>query len=324
MPSHPHLRDLCSDAVNFLNATHEASELQIRAYIEVKAREMRELEEQVRCEVEHMWERYVQGPGRDDVKERERRRSESLGASRDRKGKGRDRGGFGNGDESGRSSGVSPTAMENPIMREAARAQTQTGASLLSASISQASYMPRPTPIPDNVDNTIDEITRTYNKQGDQRAMAMSYVLSSMDGAMGKSAARDEAVESEPVKDVHGRDSWVDEERTEAWRRERQSVEAENKAKQKSGGDGADGKTPMPKASALVGSRKERRGSFLDEARKAKAKAKVSFEEPVAERGDDGLDEEFGSVTRPKMDQEDDGESKQLLIWLALIQRLRV
>lgn len=313
IPSHPHLRDLCANAVEYLTARHSSAEIDVKNYIAVKAREMRELEEDVRAEVELMWDRYVQGPGREDVRDRERRRSQSIGGgSMDRlgpgssNGRGRNKGGFEAQptSTSGMSTVVGSVA-ENPILRSAGTATFNTGASLLSASISQASYMPRAPPLTDEVDDTIDELAKTYDKTGDQRARAMSYVFSHMTEAMGSNGGPEEGEDEDEVvvEDMKGKDSWAGEERSQSLKKQRSEVEAgtsENTGRGKGNGDEA----AKVGHSALAGG-KDKKSLGTDG--KGKQKAKVSFEEPL-------VDGEETKSSR-KEASEDDGKFSSIDTW---------
>ena len=317
-------------------------------------------QETTRKEVELMWKRYIEGPGRGDEMERRRSRSVSVSrrASRGRKVSGVAGGGFGAGmsvgggagqvrgsaldtdDPATGSSGLgsavqgdnTPTqsltrvqsqgqSNDNPLLREAQ--QTYTGGSLLSASISRNSYMPSLTPSTSRtsgnpsdannntstsraanaVDDDIDDLSQTVALQGDQRAVAMSYVFSGMDemerrrqqaaeqhaqvrrGSTSRdrrdSKSREERKVDEAVdqvqsqqRDVHGKDSWIDEERNLAARYRPAAAVVELKGKKEDeddddkgkgttsqGGDEADensegqekeGKTPKPETSAAA------------------------------------------------------------------------
>lgn len=266
IPSHPHLRLLCSNAIDYLEAVHRSSEDDIRNYIASKSREMRELEDKVRGEVEVMWDRYVSGPGREEVQERERRRSTSLGPG-DRK---RDR---------SKSTSISkPTTSvpevteqpsESPIPRDILQSSIH-GASLLSASISQMSYMPTRPAAPTSED-VIQETAKNFDKKGDLRAMAMSYVLSNMPGFP---APKEE--DNRVSEDLHGKDSWIDEER--------------NLAKRMEGIGARVGSRPE-----TVKEQEEVSGSGEKETLKKgkeRVKGKVSFEVPVKTGQEDQADDE--------------------------------
>lgn len=277
----------------------------MRNFIDIKAREMRELQEVVRAEVEVLWDKYAQGPGRKEVQERERRRSESVSGSMDRKGVHRDR-------ERSRSrtqSAFSPAMeqpSENPILREVALQANQNGTSLLSASISQNQYIPQPASIPDEVDDSIEEVARAVDKKGDQRAVAMSYVFSTLDTAMatssGKSTAIEDDAQPEEPKNTHGKDSWIDQERLAGMYGAGASTLAEQ-------GGGGEGRTPRARTvKELDSPAKERKGSLLAEGAKAskeKGKVKVSFAE---EDKPDSKEILAGADMEAVKGQEDDGK----------------
>ncbi len=202
IPSHPHLRELCGGAVGFLQGSHARLEQEVKNYIAAKSKEMRDLEEKVRSEVEMLWEKYRDGPGRGD--ETERRRSASSSRSKERQPKS---------PEPIRSKTFSPPKEMTPILVEADTTPVNPGSSLLSASLSAiAFYAPASRQIPDAVDDSIEELSKTFNKRSDARAVAMSYVFSNMDEAMSSSQRRG-GKEGMTRQELNGKDSWIDGER---------------------------------------------------------------------------------------------------------------
>lgn len=294
VPSHPHLRQLCSDAVSFLRVSHRLAENEVKDYIDKKSRELVDLQEKVRAEVELMWDRYMEGPGKYDFPESSRSNSKSR--SNDRKGK-----------QTERAQSISPeisgSQVENPILREAAIQPAYTGASLLSASISQMSYMPLPPSVPERVEDNLEELTKKVGTKGDERAVAMSYVFSSLDDAMADKAASDKrrrrksSDETVEKKDLHGKDSWIDEERNLAMRLGKQTPVKEEEEEETSGRTPRVKTVKEPSPSKVKGSLASGEG---------KGKGKVTFEEPethasekqrekVAESMDIDFNEEDGA-----------------------------
>jgi len=205
IPSHPHLRDLCYQAVRYLHDSHTGLEDEVKHYIAMKSTEMRTLEEKVRAEVEILWEKYREGPGRGE----ERQRSRSTSSSRSNELR----------QTPSRTPIQSKTfspptdVKDNPILAEAASSPIMPGSSLLSASLSaNAFYAQAPSPIPDPVDDSIDEMSKRVDTRSDARAVAMSHVFSVLDDAMGveKPRGRKERMNRQELK---GKDSWIDDER---------------------------------------------------------------------------------------------------------------
>lgn len=278
VPSHPHLRELCDSAVGFLHQSHSRFEQEVKSYIAAKSKEMRDLEERVRGEVELLWQKYREGPGREE--ETERRRSASTSRSPDRDTKS---------PEPIRSTTFSPPMRVNPILVETATSPGNAGSSLLSASMSaNAFHAPPQTDIPDSVDDSITEMSKTFNKRSDARAVAMSHVFSVLDENMGSLSQR-ATRGSVSKQETNGKDSWIDGERMLL------------AARAASDDEGVDGRTPRPRNVKEL-ERPDGRG-----------KRAVAFKEPVKLKQLEDIDPELedGSV-RKDVDDDREGERAQL------------
>ncbi|KAK8854860.1 hypothetical protein IAR55_003599 [Kwoniella newhampshirensis] len=284
IPSHPHLRDLCDQAGDYLKIAHSRLEDQVRRYIAHKAQEMRELEERVRGEVELLWEKYKDGPAYKD----ETPQSRSASASRASTG------------ETQRHNSISGSSRplndpnDNPIIKAASSplGSAPPGGSLLAQSLSANTfYAPPPTSniptsVKDEVDDTINRVASTYEKKDDSRAVAMSYVFSSLADRTGNSApgpashSRRKSSTSKVIdQDLHDKDSWADDERLNANMltvpgSKMDAVEEE---------EAAEGRTPRPRTVKQLYSEEK----ITKE--KGKEKGKVTFEDPapVMEKQDD-------------------------------------
>jgi len=217
---------------------------QVREFIVIKSREMRDLEDKVRNEVETLWGKYESIPG---VKGLERSRSRSIQRDEEKDRRKEAAGKFStptskdSSSKSSKQSGSSrrsstdkpSTPAANPII---ASAQTVTSpptfgaSSLLSASISANSFHAPPPPpkMADKVDNSIETLSKTLDKRSDARAVAMSHVFSVLDDAMANQASQRrresstrQKEQAEPVQDDqegshaddNEKDSWIDAER---------------------------------------------------------------------------------------------------------------
>jgi hypothetical protein len=219
IPSHPHLRQICASAVSHLNESHDKLESEVREYIAKKAKEMRELEEKVRVEVEVLWEKFKDGPG--EV-EGGRSSSTSRGKEERRVSIAKDTSNTQRTFVNAKTRSGAPAS--NPILDEtAASSSTFVGAgSLLSASLAANTFhAPPPKKIADQVDTAIEELGKTYPKASDARAVAMSYMFSALDDAMGKEGKPNKVDGVLPTQEEGGegsgdrneRDSWIDGER---------------------------------------------------------------------------------------------------------------
>lgn len=225
IPSHPHLKDLCTDAVAYLQETHDKYEAEVLEFVAEKAREMRTLEDKVRCEVEMLWNAFLENDQEARANSLSRRGSRVNSRSKSREPVRR----FspspvartrvrpsGDSTPSATSSAsatlarATPTISRsqpqpqtqsqatNPILNEAARNPAYAvGTSLLSASISANAYQahatsqsPDPEPIGDVADESINRVSRTYGTNDDARAVAMSHVFSVLDDAMASKRPR--------------------------------------------------------------------------------------------------------------------------------------
>ena len=84
IPSHPHLRNMCNEAVDYLREKHLRLEDEVREFIAKKSSEMRDLEDKVRVEIEVLWKRYEEVPGVEGL-ERSRSRSFTRDEERDKR-----------------------------------------------------------------------------------------------------------------------------------------------------------------------------------------------------------------------------------------------
>ena len=159
------------------------------------------------------------------------------------------------------------------------------GSSLLSASISaNAFHAPRPRKLPDEVDDSIERMSKSVDKSSDARAVAMSYEFSRLDESMGSSRRR-----SVTRQDFGGTDSWIDQEKRMLAAGRRGVVGEEGAAEET---------TPRPGRSRQLG-----------EVEKGKERARtVKFEEPKRHAEID-VDEE---QVEAGDEQGDDGEARHM------------
>ncbi|WVW85702.1 hypothetical protein I302_107740 [Kwoniella bestiolae CBS 10118] len=259
IPNNPHLRDLCDNAGDYLKDAHKKLEDEVRRYISSKTQEMRDLEEKVRGEVEMLWEKYKEGPGKGDVLEQSRSASTSRGGDVSRP----------------MSKDRSVPSDDNPLAKVSTSPSVNPpSASLLAQSLSaNAFYAPPPSTAPpdlkDEINKTLDQVANTYNKRDDSRAVAMSYVFSSladhMGGASVGTSQRRRRSSSKSNGEVPAdKDSWIDEERATL----RASNDGRMSAVEEEEGEG---RTPRPAQVRQLRDEKEAKG---------KGKGKVTFEEP--------------------------------------------
>ena len=208
--------------MTYLQDTHQQLERQIQTYITLRAQELRRREDEVRAEVEMLWKMYQEIPGNEL---RARSGSVSRVASRTKSPARRQT--FSPTPSSTNPSSPMPSnvlSSPNPILREAATSPAFPGSSLLSQSMSFNTYASPPmTP---KTDDAIEKVERTVRKTADARAVAMSYVFSSLDERMGRgpAAAPDVNPKQEDLEEIleeaTSSDSWIDAERAEAKRLE--------------------------------------------------------------------------------------------------------
>jgi hypothetical protein len=235
---------MCKAAVVALQERHNEIERDIRDYISQRAQDMKRLEDQVRAEVEALWDRYVQGPlGGQDV---DRRGSVSIRASIPAPGTRvtsgtdavptrtkslekidkafeRDR------EVDGLPSGVVP---DPPSIGSQFNAHTASAsASLLSASLAtNVFHAPPPRRAAQNIDD-IEALAKNASRDGAvSREVAMSFAFSAMEEHAGAASRRrntpaqeqkqdlkeTEAVEEEGEEREKGIDSWIAMERSQA------------------------------------------------------------------------------------------------------------
>ncbi|WVQ99941.1 hypothetical protein IAU59_007084 [Kwoniella sp. CBS 9459] len=299
IPSHPHLRDLCNGAGEYLREAHSRLEDDVSHYIAAKAQEMRDLEEQVRGEVEMLWEKYAAGPGKG---EEEMKRGRSTSSSRQ-------------GDYSRPISKERPEPSnepsDNPIIKAATSPSSNAmppGTSLLAQSLSANTfYAPAPSRNPpasvrDEISKTLDEVANTYGKKGDDRAVAMSYVLSTLNdhmggstSASGTSQARRRSSSASNGNVPQDKDSWIDEERatlragggsgTGGATNGRMSALQE---------EDAESRTPRPAPTKQLQPESKKEGE------RSKGKGKVTFEEPAKPQAAEAEEKEVDDEEIPE------------------------
>lgn len=263
----------------------------MRHFISLKTLELRDLEEKVRGEVESLWDKYRNGPGKEEVS---LQRSASTSRSRESSGRGSEPSNIFTplkSTQSQKSFHASPPPSHvtpNPIMRASIAPATSAlpnGTSLLAQSMSQASLFPQfneigtsgdvPEGMRDEIDHTISEVARTYGKEGDSRAVAMSYIFSSfaenMGGATQVSRVNQEEAESPENTQTSNKDSWIDQETANA-RMAGPTGHLDAVVEEES----ADGATPRPRQTKQL----EEDGKPEEKGKKGKERAKVTFEEP--------------------------------------------
>ena len=259
-------------------------EHEVRVFIAEKSYEMRRLEDDVRNEVELLWNKYANVPG----KKEEMERSRSTSANRDV-------------DSHRRRESVtrfiSPSAApvtsaptSNPVSEPAlASPPSNAAGSLLSASLSaNAFYKPTPPAVANKVEDSILELSQTVDKQSDARAVAMSHMFSVLDDVMDGQARKQrrasanktrEEVEQEEARaasdlikdDFHQKDSWIDEER-------KVLEEAEDK----------DVTTPKPSSSKSLPEEKGKKAVKFEEPEKPQ-KSPQTQEDLPEDRDNDGM-----------------------------------
>lgn len=316
IPSHPYLRELCDQAVEYLNKTHARKEDEVRSFIAMKAHEMAEIEEDVRCEVDMLWTKYMEGPGRTQPVQN-RSRSASVNRTQLSRQVSRDV-------EAQRAfsppaiappvNGVIPGSGENPILAESvASPPYPSGTSLLAQSLSANAYQPPPPRAPpaveDAIEHSLGELYKGRNSLN--KEVAMSYAFSVLDESMGSlrrrstSSDRDKVDVSDGLADVHNKDSWIETERAQMTR-----MGASGPMETVAEDGSADGLSTTPRA--------PRQAPERHPSKKGKEKQRVKFEEPTKDHdasppaGDldhedyvfdfeleDGVSTEQGSLTGP-------------------------
>ncbi|RXK40252.1 hypothetical protein M231_02526 [Tremella mesenterica] len=288
IPSHPYLRDLCGRAVDFLKDSHERYEDDVREYIYRKSQEMRALEEGVRSEVELLWTKYVEGPGKGELIRDRSRSSSQVGSRLDRQSS-RD---FEPKQKPAQVAEAKIPGSRNPIAVAAATSMSSvpaSGSSLLSRSLTaNAFHAPVPAHVSDVTHNPMGQLYRGKNSEA--KSVAMSHVFSTLDNVMGgskrRSVSRERDTDVDEEKDLHGKDSWIDSERALLNKLDGGHVEAMGTVDEESSGLG---RTPRPTDVKTLG-----------ETRKGKARPKVTFEEPIVER------EQREPVDKPLIDDDEE------------------
>lgn len=277
--------------MTFLQGKRDELEAEVSQYVSQKAGEMRELEDKVRCEVEMLWNAFVESDEEARGASLSRRGSRVASRSKSREpvrtfspppsARTRPSRPSGSGflpTVSSQSRSISQSQSNNPILNEAvANPAYPAGGSLLSASISANPHQPvESTPRSDIVDDSISRVSQTYGTGGDARAVAMSHVFSVLDDAMSskrerrRSRSRSIGNGSAPATTVeptdgasgpslHGKDSWIDGERLLAKGGGKEPTIEEESA-------GTSGKQ-TPKPANVVGKDTKRTVTFQDQAR---------------------------------------------------------
>jgi len=328
IPNHPALREMCKAAVVALQERHDEIERDIRSYIVQRAQDMKRLEDQVRAEVEALWDRYVQGPLRgQDVDRRgsvtirmtgpaprstsnnvppppsDSLENDAVGFERARS-------------KDDLPSGVVP---DPPSLGTQFNAHTAVAASsLLSASLANnAFHAPPPRRAAQNMVD-IEELAKTASRDAAlSREQAMSYAFSAMEEHAGagrrrrdsaemaelkKARKETEAVEEEAEEREKGIDSWAAMERSQATKALTKEVDAVNavKASTPVDKDGKDSKEVVANGSK---DKKDRPGPHVkfqvpDKAtiEKEMAEAQQENAEADAEAAADGVDDDDGEL----------------------------
>lgn len=253
----------------------------MRRYIALKANEMRDLEENVRCEVELLWNKYREGPGKDEMENGSRSASSTRAEER------RGQGGV---------QAFSPPKT-NPIARNSVVSPPYLGgSSLLSASLSaNAFHAPPPSTHQSNVEKSITDLSKTLGSKSDAREIAMSHIFSTLDEAMGSNRNVTGSTQNQQAQELQGKDSWIDGEKGLGSTLAPAVLDGEE-----------DGTTPRPSVKNELPDTTGGKGKG-----KEKEKSKVSFAEPEAVDGDEAVKEPEESVAADELDQ--DGRSLMLL-----------
>ncbi|CAK9782843.1 hypothetical protein CC85DRAFT_312743 [Cutaneotrichosporon oleaginosum] len=309
IPSHAVLREMCKLAVERLHEKHDEIDRDIREYISKRANDMRRIEDQVRAEVEALWDRYSEGPGAGD--ETTRRRGSGSVPTRDRSASPAvQRQSFDGGERrpsmtARRStsrtrdrsvpripiadldgpSGVVPDPPA-PFTGQHNAHTAQAAASLLSASLSANAFHAPPQRMKKEAD--IDELVKesALADPGLSKEVAMSYAFSAMDehaAARGRGRRERaktleraaEAAEEQQEEEEKKIDSWINLERADAARRVKRET------------SGMTAPTTVAEAEAEVREREheddEEKKETINGATKER-KSRVQFAEP--EKGD--------------------------------------
>ena len=185
---------------------------------------MTELAELVRAEVELLWTKYRDVPGKADELERSRSASMTRNGGTERLERRKSR------DVS--SLAFKPSPVNNPIVDQAIVSPTfAPETSLLAASLSANTFhAPPPRKVSNEVDDSISELTKKTERASDARAVAISHVFSVLDDVMGEQSGRrrrpseqktEMQIEKEAQEELDRmreaeeskKDSWIDGER---------------------------------------------------------------------------------------------------------------
>jgi hypothetical protein len=197
VPSHPHLATLTKEATAYLQEVTDRNEADIQNYIEGKTTEMRKLEEQVRCEVEMLWKKYLESnaEAREITTRRRGSKVDSRSKSREtiRKFSPSPNASFRqkmNLDPTPGSQEAGPSSV-NPITELARREPAYSGPSLISASFAANAHRPPPSAsdqkdrsVANSIANTIASIEHKHDKRSTVKEQAMSHVFTSFDANM--------------------------------------------------------------------------------------------------------------------------------------------
>lgn len=229
IPSHAKLREMCKSAVVKLQDKRGEMEADIVAYVNARVEDMRRLEDEVRGEVEVLWNRWADAhaqpsePAAAPAKPRESFDGKKVEPKKEVP--------F---TDLERPSGVTVSPPKISGQHNFHAAQNQTS-SLLAASISaNAFHAPPPKQFDDN---KLENIAKTVSReQGVDREVAMSFAFSAMEeqalkhGRRKKEEEKAEDVEVEVEEEEKGIDSWIGLERAEARKRVERGARRESTA----------------------------------------------------------------------------------------------
>ncbi|WVN90216.1 uncharacterized protein L203_105452 [Cryptococcus depauperatus CBS 7841] len=288
IPAHPVLKDLCDGAESYVREQHKRLEDHVWHFVSFKTLELRNIEEKVRSEIEFLWKKYQEGPGREDIITHQR--SASISQTRESRRLSETKIQSSKESKATAQKSFQPAAhTENPILQSATSPSTSAvpnGTSLLAQSLSQSTFYPPQSGMNvdiqgqslstrerDEIDDTIHEVAKIYNTKDDSRAVAMSYVFSSLADNINLRPARDEP--PRPESNGHKRVSWIDEEtaNTNTIERNPDGLGIAEEEREE--------RTPRPKEVKHLYEEEKRREN---DGKREKGRGRVTFEEPKKPR----------------------------------------
>lgn len=294
IPNDYKLREMCKSAVVTLQDKRSEIEADIVAYVNKRMEDMRQLEDQVRGEVEVLWTRYADGhkPETERTPSSSRPR-ESFDGKKDKEVPFTDL---------ETPSGVTPSVPKISGQHNVHLAQNATS-SLLAASISANAFHAPP---PKQFDeNKLEHIAKTVSReQGVDREVAMSYAFSTMEeaalarGNKKKEEEVAEEVEVEVEEEEKGIDSWIGLERAQAKKRLERLMKRQSEPDKEGTPEKSD-PPEEPEAKAKKDDDKAENGELAAAGAGAEKKKGVKFQEPepevsaeaeVSENGQDDVD----------------------------------